>query len=156
MPRKRGEVKLEYSISDIEREFLDFLGYEGIYLASGETLKIDGRKHRCTISGDKPRSKNGEYRIFADEWPRGWLHNWKTDGSPAYLNDSVTVCIDTKHHVLLVDGFDEKQYYLPSLGAMFKEGNYHLQELTFYQDCLNRNVKQRVRSYYRQPHKRGF
>lgn len=82
--------------------------------------------------------------------------NWKTDGSPAYLNDSVTVRIDTKHHVLLVDGFDEKQYYLPSLGAMFKEGNYHLQELTFYQDCLNRNVKQRVRSYYRQPHKRGF
>ena len=58
---------------------MDFLGYEGIYLASGETLKIDGRKHRCTISGDKPRSKNGEYRIFADEWPRGWLHNWKTD-----------------------------------------------------------------------------
>ena len=82
--------------------------------------------------------------------------NWKTDGSPAYLNDSVTVRIDTKHHVLLVDGFDEKQYYLSSLGAMFKEGNYHLQELTFYQDCLNRNVKQRVRSYYRQPHKRGF
>ena len=68
----------------------------------------------------------------------------------------MTVRIDTKHHVLLVDGFDEKQYYLPSLGAMFKEGNYHLQELTFYQDCLNRNVKQRVRSYYRQPHKRGF
>ncbi len=75
--------------------------------------------------------------------------NWKTDGSPAYLNDSVTVRVDTKHHVLLVEGFDEKEFYLPSLGAMFKEGNYHLQELLFYQECLNKNVKQRVRSYFR-------
>ena len=82
--------------------------------------------------------------------------NWKTDGSPAYLNDSVTVRIDTKHHVLLVDGFDEKQYYLPCWARCSRRASYHLQELTFYQDCLNRNVKQRVRSYYRQPHKRGF
>ena len=75
--------------------------------------------------------------------------NWKTDGSPAYLNDTVTVRVDTKQHVLLVEGFNPQQYYLPSLGSMFPVGNYHLQELTFYADCLRRNVEQRVRSYYR-------
>lgn len=75
--------------------------------------------------------------------------NWKIDASPAYLNDSVTVCVDTKRHVLLVEGFDTKQYYLPSLGKLFSEGNYHLQELNFYKECLNKNVKQRVRSYWR-------
>lgn len=68
----------DWGIFDIERAFLDFLGGEGVYLASGEGLKIDGRKHRCTLSGDKPRSKNGEYRIFNDEFPRAWLHNWRT------------------------------------------------------------------------------
>lgn len=70
---------LDYSVSDIERDFLDFLGSEGIYLADNKGLKIDGRKHRVTLSGDKRGSNNGEYKVFADEWFRGWLHNWKTD-----------------------------------------------------------------------------
>lgn len=74
--------------------------------------------------------------------------NWKTDGSPAYLNDSVTVRVDTKEHVLLVEGFNPGDYYLPSLSTLFKEGNYHLQELTFYQYFLNKNVKQRVRRFH--------
>ena len=75
--------------------------------------------------------------------------NWKTDGSPAYLNDSVTVRVDTNHHVLLVEGFSEGEFFLPALGSMFKEGNYHLQELLFYRNHLNENVKQRVRSYWK-------
>lgn len=73
--------------------------------------------------------------------------NWRTDGSPAYLNDSVTVRIDTKESVLLVEGFNPQDFYTPVLGTLFTEGNYHLQELYFYADCLNRNVKQRVRSF---------
>ena len=73
--------------------------------------------------------------------------NWKTDGSPAYLNEVATVRVDTKNHVLLVEGFNPEDYYLPSLGDMFPVGNYHLQELTFYQDCLRKNVEQRVRHF---------
>lgn len=75
--------------------------------------------------------------------------NWRTDGTPSFLNDTVTVRVDTKHHVLLVEGFNPDDFYLPSLGKLFAKGNYHLQELTFYADYLNRNVKQRVRSYFR-------
>lgn len=75
--------------------------------------------------------------------------NWRTDGSPAYLNDSVTVRVEPKHHVLLVEGFRTEDFYVPRLGTLFVEGNYHLQELNFYADCLHRNVKQRVKSYFR-------
>ena len=75
--------------------------------------------------------------------------NWKTDGSPAYLNDSVTVRVDTKQHALLVEGFDTRAYHYPPLDKLFKEGNYHLHELTFYQHLLNKNVKQRVNRFYK-------
>lgn len=69
----------DLGIYDIEKEFLDFLGCEGVYLAQGEHLKVDCRKHRCTLSGHKPKSKNGEYKVFCDEFPRAWLHDWKSD-----------------------------------------------------------------------------
>lgn len=69
---------MDLSISDIEHEFLDFLESRGLFVAGGLHLKIDGRKHRVTMSGDKPKSDNGEYKVFADEYYRGWMHNWKT------------------------------------------------------------------------------
>ncbi len=74
--------------------------------------------------------------------------NWRTDSVRAQLNDSVTVRVDTAHHVLLVEGFDPERYYLPSLGALFRVGNYHLQELEFYREFLTRNVKQRIEAFY--------
>ena len=73
--------------------------------------------------------------------------NWRTDGEPASLNDSVTVRVDTDHHVLLVEGFDPMQFFVPSLQAMFAVGNYHLQELTFYQEALERNAQLRARRF---------
>ena len=74
--------------------------------------------------------------------------NWRTDAIPARLNDTATVRVDTLHHVLLVEGFDPERYYLPSLGALFRVGNYHLQELEFYRKFLTRNVKQRIEAFY--------
>lgn len=74
--------------------------------------------------------------------------NWHTDGTPAQLNDTATVRVDTIHHVLLVEGLDETQYFLPSLGGLFKLGNYHLQELLFYQPHLSHNAALRTRSYF--------
>ena len=74
--------------------------------------------------------------------------NWRTDSVRAQLNDSVTVRVDAAHHVLLVEGLDPERYYLPSLGALFRVGNYHLQELEFYREFLTRNVKQRIVAYY--------
>ena len=73
--------------------------------------------------------------------------NWTIDAVPASLNDSVTVTVDTDHHLLIVDGLDPEQYWMPSLAPMFSKGNYHLQELTLYQDHLRRNTALRVRNF---------
>ena len=73
--------------------------------------------------------------------------NWHTDATPAQLNDSVSVRVDTTHKVLLVEGLDESQYYAPSLGQLFKPGNYHLQELLFYQEQLRHNSALRTESF---------
>ena len=73
--------------------------------------------------------------------------NWTTSATPAELNDSVTVTVDTDHHLLIVDGLDPEQYWLPSLAPMFSKGNYHLQELTLYQDHLRRNTALRIRNF---------
>lgn len=74
--------------------------------------------------------------------------NWHTDGEPAPLNDTVTVRVDSRHGVLLVEGFDPEAYYVPSLGALFPVGNYHLQELFFYRDALAANVALRTEAWY--------
>ncbi len=73
--------------------------------------------------------------------------NWTTGATPAELNDSVTVTVDTDHHLLIVDGLDPEQYWMPSLAPMFSKGNYHLQELTLYQDHLRRNTALRIRNF---------
>lgn len=73
--------------------------------------------------------------------------NWTTSAQPAFLNDSVTVHVDKQYNVLIVDGFNPDDYYLPALGFLLKKGNYHLQELYFYRDNLSQNVKQRCHNF---------
>ena len=73
--------------------------------------------------------------------------NWTTDAVPAALNDSVTVTVDTLNHLLIVDGLDPEAYFLPSLAPMFPLGNYHLQELTLYQELLRRNTALRIGNF---------
>lgn len=73
--------------------------------------------------------------------------NWTTGAVPARLNDSVTVTVDTLHHLLLVEGLDPEHYFVPSLSSLFPVGNYHLQELDFYKDHLRRNTGLRIRNY---------
>lgn len=76
--------------------------------------------------------------------------NWRIDQTSALLNDSITVKIDISNKVLLVEGFNSKDYFYPILADLFVEGNYHLQELNFYKIHLNTNVKQRIRNYHKQ------
>lgn len=73
--------------------------------------------------------------------------SWTTGAVPARLNDSVTVTVDTLHHLLLVEGLDPAHYAVPSLSSIFPAGNYHLQELNFYQDHLRRNTDLRIRNF---------
>lgn len=76
--------------------------------------------------------------------------NWTTSSTSAALNDTVSVHIDKLHNLLIVEGFNPDNYYAETLGFLFKKGNYHLQELTNYQNYLSKNVKTRYDSYLNQ------
>ncbi|MFR9659734.1 MAG: DUF3089 domain-containing protein [Rikenellaceae bacterium] len=73
--------------------------------------------------------------------------NWATDSTVAKLNDSVTVTVNTTYNVLIVDGLDSEALYIPELSDLFKLGNYHLQELELYKDCLRENVTVRAAAF---------
>ena len=56
----------------------------------------------------------------------------------------VTVRIDTKKQVLVVDNIDPDPYMLPKMSDMFPRGCLHLQELFFYGKMLSANMQQRI------------
>lgn len=58
--------------------------------------------------------------------------NWSIDETAAQLNDSVTVSVAAVCNVLIVNGLDSKSLFVSELELLFKEGNYHLQELKLY------------------------
>lgn len=70
--------------------------------------------------------------------------NWKTDATPAQLNENITVTLDTEKKLLLVSGYDNGGVGIPLLEGVITEGNYHLGELNLYEDCLRENVKKRI------------
>ncbi len=73
--------------------------------------------------------------------------NWSTDQTPAILNDTITVTLNKDYSVLIVDGLDSEALYIPELESLFKIGNYHLQELLLYKDCLTENVAVRFAAF---------
>ncbi|MFI3293691.1 MAG: DUF3089 domain-containing protein [Rikenellaceae bacterium] len=73
--------------------------------------------------------------------------NWATDSAVAQLDESVTVTVDTTYNVLIVDGLDSEALYVEALADLFPLGNYHLQELELYKDCLRENVTVRAAAF---------
>ncbi|MDD2594972.1 MAG: DUF3089 domain-containing protein [Bacteroidales bacterium] len=70
------------------------------------------------------------------------------DGSIAKeVNNMIGVKVDTLKHVLIVDGINPDDYYIPALEPFFKRGNYHIQEIPFYFRNLQENVKLRIDTY---------
>lgn len=73
--------------------------------------------------------------------------NWTLTETPAQLNDSVTVTLNSSYNVLIVEGLDSEALYIPELNSLFSVGNYHLQELELYKECLRENIETRINSY---------
>jgi hypothetical protein len=71
--------------------------------------------------------------------------NWRTDDTPATLNDTITVTVNTEHKVLVLKGFDGS--YLPNILNVLNVGDYHGIEPWVYSECLRANFKQRIKSY---------
>lgn len=71
--------------------------------------------------------------------------NWRTDATPATLNDTITVTVNTDHKVLVLKGFDGS--YLPNILDVLNVGDYHGIEPWVYSECLRKNIKQRINAY---------
>lgn len=71
--------------------------------------------------------------------------NWCTDATPALLHDSITVTLSPEYKVLVLEGFDGS--YLPNILDMLNVGDYHGIEPWVYSECLQNNIKQRIKAY---------
>jgi len=71
--------------------------------------------------------------------------NWRTDATPAILHDTITVAVSPEHHVLVLSGYDGKEY-APILGFL-NVGDIHSCEPWLYSECLRRNIALRIREW---------
>ncbi|MDE6006639.1 MAG: DUF3089 domain-containing protein [Muribaculaceae bacterium] len=73
--------------------------------------------------------------------------NWRTDATPAVLDDTITVTLAPEAKVLVVEGFDGS--YLPNILDILNVGDYHGAEPWLYSECLRKNFRQRISTYRR-------
>ena len=67
-----------FDTGEIEALVLEFMRRNDCEPDDVSHLELDGQIHRYRVRGDKHASKNGAYCIFTDNWPAGWIQNWKT------------------------------------------------------------------------------
>lgn len=73
--------------------------------------------------------------------------NWRTDATPATLNDTVTVTLSPEYNVLVVEGYDGSA--LPNILNILNTGDYHGAEPWLYSEFLRENIHRRIQ-YYKQ------
>ncbi len=77
--------------------------------------------------------------------------NWRTDATPAILNDTITVTLSPEAKVLVLEGFDGS--YLPNILGILNTGDYHGIEPWVYSECLRQNFKVRTRAFRETAHR---
>ena len=71
--------------------------------------------------------------------------NWRTDATPALLNDSITVTVSPEHHVLVLTGYSGSEYR-PILNFI-NVGDVHGCEPWLYSECLRWNIALRISAW---------
>lgn len=71
--------------------------------------------------------------------------NWRTDVTPAILNDTITVTLSPEYNVLVLDGYDGSS--LPNILNILNTGDYHGAEPWLYSECLRENFHKRIKSF---------
>lgn len=71
--------------------------------------------------------------------------NWRTDVTPAILNDTITVTLSAEYNVLVLDGYDGSS--LPNILNILNTGDYHGAEPWLYSECLRENFHKRIKSF---------
>lgn len=75
--------------------------------------------------------------------------NWRTDATPATLNDTITVTLSPEYKVLVVEGYDGSA--LPNILDILNTGDYHGAEPWLYSECLRENIHRRIQSFKQSP-----
>lgn len=73
--------------------------------------------------------------------------NWRTDATPAILNDTITVTLSPEYKVLVLEGYDGSS--LPNILDVLNTGDYHGAEPWLYSECLKENMHRRIKAYRR-------
>lgn len=73
--------------------------------------------------------------------------NWRTDATPAILNDTITVTLSPEYKVLVLEGYDGSS--LPNILDVLNTGDYHGAEPWLYSECLRENMHRRIKAYRR-------
>ena len=64
---------------EIEQQVFNFLRNCGCTPLDENSIVFDeGKIHRFRIDGDRAGEKSGAYSFFTDNWPAGWVCNWRT------------------------------------------------------------------------------
>lgn len=71
--------------------------------------------------------------------------NWRTDATPAILNDTITVTLSPEYNVLVLEGYDGSS--LPNILNILNTGDYHCAEPWLYSECLRENFHKRIKSF---------
>jgi hypothetical protein len=72
--------------------------------------------------------------------------NWCTDATPAVLHDSITVTLSPEYHVLVVEGYEGKEYR--PFAGFINVGDIHSCEPWLYSDCLQENITVRTQAWH--------
>ena len=71
--------------------------------------------------------------------------NWRTDDTPAILHDTITVTLSPQYHVLVVKGYEGKEYR--PFRNFINIGDIHSCEPWLYSECLRRNFAVRTQRW---------
>lgn len=69
------------------------------------------------------------------------------DGSILEETREITARLEHPGGLVLVDGLNPEDWYIPQIGSLFPCGNYHVQELNIYFRNLQHNVSRRILHY---------
>lgn len=67
-----------FSQYEIEQQILEAMRVSSLEPAENITFSFDGQIHRYKVQGDKSSEHSGAYCVWADNWPAGWIRNWRT------------------------------------------------------------------------------
>ena len=67
----------QFSNSEIEQQFLDFLRANNLEPIGNFSLQMDGNLHRYRLEGDKPSERSGAYILHDDGLPAGFAQDWR-------------------------------------------------------------------------------